>query len=221
MNVQPSPPSSHSIDDLWGLLQEQSERLGRLEARRADGQAASTVPLPPAQDRAVIGRPAVIGAGKKVRHPARSTTVSAAEAFQALAPITAQYASVPIMEGFNWADCATQLKAGQWYLVVFRSVRRQAVEDLILEMHDYGAHIEAQRRAIGLLYYFRGTYNEQRECLSFCIWRSRQEAVRAAQLPLHRVAMTLVDEKYEWYALERYTLRKVRGRSGIEAECIG
>jgi hypothetical protein len=212
MNIQPSPHSSHTIDDLWGLLEDQSARIERLEA--------SVAPLPPAQDRAEIGRRTVIGTRKRSRHPSRSTTVSASEAFRELAPVTAQYATVPIMEGFNWADCATQLSEGEWYLVVFRSVRREAVDDLTLEMHDYGAYIEAQRRAIGLVYYFRGTHNERRECLSFCIWSSREEAIRAAQLPLHRVAMAMTDEKYEWYSLERYRLRKVRGRSGIEAERI-
>lgn len=210
MNYQPSSQDSHTIDDLWGLIQEQSTRIERLEA--------TVAPLPPAEDRAAIGRQSVIGMRRRPRHPARSTPVSAAEAFRELAPITAQYATIPIMEGFNWADCATQLREGEWYLVVFRSVRREAVDDLTLEMHDYGAYIEAQRRAEGLVYYFRGVHNERRECLSFCIWSSRQEAVRAAQLPLHQIAMNMVNEKYEWYSLERYMLRKVRGQSGIEAE---
>ena len=146
--------------------------------------------------------------------------LSAVEAFQSLAPITAKYATLPIMQGFNWQECAAHLDPGEWYMIVFRSIRREAIDDLTLEMHDYGAYIEAQRRAIGLVFYFRGTPNEYRECLSFCIWSSRQEAARAARLPLHREAMLMVDEKYEWYALERYLLRKVRARRGIETIAV-
>ncbi|HEX6506325.1 MAG TPA: hypothetical protein VF221_01720 [Chloroflexota bacterium] len=48
-------------------------------------------------------------------------------------------------------------------------------------MYDYGAYIEAPRRASGLLFYFRGIPNERRECLSCCIWKSREEAARAAR----------------------------------------
>jgi hypothetical protein len=206
----PGSRLSSSADDLWKVIQEQRERIERLEA---------ILPLPEASERGVLGRRKVIGPRARRRHlRVRTPAVSAEEAFKDLAPITARYATVPILEGFNWDDCAVRLPEGQWYLVVFRSVRREAADDLTLEMHDYGAHIEASRRAVGLVHYFRGTPSEQRECLSFCIWSNRKEARRAAQLPLHRVAMTMTDEKYEWYALERYNLRKIRGRDGIEIE---
>jgi hypothetical protein len=204
--------SSAGGEDLWNVIQEQRARIERLEA---------SLPLPAATDRVELGRRPVIGKRGRRAQRLRTRTVTAEEAFKDLAPVTARYATVPILEGFNWADCAARVAEGEWYLVVFRSVRREAIDDLTLEMHDYGAYIEAQRRAVGLVFYFRGTPNEQRDCLSFCIWSSRQEAARAAKLPLHQVAMTMVDEKYEWYSLERYVLRKVRGRDGIEVEPIG
>jgi hypothetical protein len=209
----PGPRPSSTADDLWKVIQEQRERIERLEA---------VLPLPEASERVEMGRAPVIGPRARRRHrrQVRIPAVSAEEAFKDLAPITARYATVPILEGFNWDDCATRVPEGQWYMVVFRSVRREAIDDLTLEMHDYGAHIEASRRAVGLVHYFRGTPNEHRECLSFCIWRNRKEAARAAQLPLHRVAMAMTEEKYEWYALERYNLRKVRGRDGIEIEPV-
>jgi hypothetical protein len=211
------------VDDLWELLREQQARIERLES--------GLLPLPSATKREDAGRtghaldgsmglsPGRPHSGKREGRRVRSLyePLSAVEAFQSLAPITARYATVPIMEGFNWQECAVHLDPGEWYLIVFRSIRREAIDDLTLEMHDYGAYIEAQRRAIGLVFYFRGTPNEYRECLSFCIWASRQEAARAARLPLHREAMMMVGEKYEWYALERYLLRKVGDRSGIEA----
>ena len=199
------PPN---VETLWRFIQEQRARIDSLEADR--------LPLPEASKRAEAGRRAVVNRRRRPIFAAREQSLPAAEAFQNLAPVTAQYATVPILEGFNWSDCTARLAPGEWYLVVFRSLRRQAADDLTLEMHDYGAYIEAQRRALGLVFYFRGTTNEQRECLSFCLWNSRQEAVRAAQLPLHRIAMTMVEEKYEWYTLERYAVRKVRDRPQVD-----
>jgi hypothetical protein len=105
-------------------------------------------------------------------------------------------------------------------MVVFRSVLREPGENLTLEMYDYGAYIEAQRRASGLLYYFRGTPNERGECLSFCIWSSREEAARAAQLPLHRAATGVVGEMYRWYSLERYVLRKRPDQQQLELDLV-
>lgn len=201
------------VDELWKVVQEQQARIDRLEA--------VPPPLPPAEDRVALGRRPV-QTHRPLRRPrSRSQPISAADAFKDLAPITARYATVPIGEGFNWAECSTFLVPGEWYMVVFRSKRWEAADDLTLEMHDYGAYIEAQRRAVGLVYYFRGTTNERRECLSFCIWNSRQEAVRAAQLPLHRVAMTMVNEKYETYTLERYSIRKERGKDMLEFTSLG
>ncbi|HEY8686515.1 MAG TPA: hypothetical protein VIO57_12990 [Chloroflexota bacterium] len=142
------------------------------------------------------------------------------DAFLALTPITPGYAVAPIRDGFNWDSCASLLPAGQWYLVVFRSTRREHADDLLLEMYDYGAYIEAQRRASGLLFYFRGMPNERRECLSFCIWESREEAARASRLALHRTATQVVGEMYESFALERYLLRRVAARNTLEFEAV-
>jgi hypothetical protein len=203
------PQSAPGVDALWELVREQQARIERLES--------GLLPLPGATDREQAGRRRVPGNRDVRRAQSLHEPLSAIEAFQSLAPITAKYATLPIMQGFNWQECAARLDPGEWHMIVFRSIRREAIDDLTLEMHDYGAYIEAQRRAIGLVFYFRGTPNEHRECLSFCIWSSRAEAARAARLPLHREAMTMVDEKYEWYALERYLLRTVRGRRGIEA----
>jgi hypothetical protein len=198
-----------NLSDLWTLFKEHQARLERLEA--------SLLPLPDATERVGAGRTRVSSRLKKSRSRFSQQPLSPNEAFQVLEPITSRYATVPIWDGFSWDASARRLKSGEWYMVVFRSVRREATDDLTLEMHDYGAYIEAQRRADGLVYYFRGTPNEHRECLSFCIWAGREEAARTAQLPLHRTAMSMVDEKYEWYVLERYSLVKANDRIRIDA----
>lgn len=141
-------------------------------------------------------------------------------AFRLLHPVLPDYATAPIHTGFNWSACASFLPAGQWYMVVFRSVRLDEGEHLTLEMYDYGAYIEAQRRAEGLLMYYRGYPDEQRACLSFCIWSDRAEAMRAAQLPLHTIAMSKVAEMYESYSLERYVLLKTTESSILEFRAV-
>ena len=135
----------------------------------------------------------------------------AAEAFQRLAPVTPDYALCPIDEGFNWTDALAGLDAGQWYLVVFRSVRRSTADVEMLTEYDDRAYQEALA-ASGLLYYFRGTLNPTRACLSFCVWESQRQAQQASALPLHRAAMRIVAQMYDSYQLERYIVTKRSGK---------
>jgi hypothetical protein len=127
--------------------------------------------------------------------------------FQRLAPTTVAFATRPILESFNWSDCMAGVEAGEWYLVAFRSVRRATADVAMLTAYDDRAHAEA-RGAGGLLYYFRGQANEQRQCLSFCVWESRPQAQMAARLPLHLAATRIAKEIYESYELERYVIKK-------------
>jgi hypothetical protein len=68
------------------------------------------------------------------------------------------------------------------------------------------------------LRYFKGEANEQRACLSFCLWETRRQAIEAAGAASHRSAAEISVGMYESYALERYWLKKVlteRGESII------
>jgi hypothetical protein len=76
--------------------------------------------------------------------------------------------------------------------------------------HDdqaYAAALEAG----GLLRYFKGEVNGRRECLSFCLWERREQAVSASDGAAHRRAAQLSAEMYESYVLERYDLVKTGG----------
>ena len=132
------------------------------------------------------------------------------EACQRLCPIDPAYANLPIEEGFNWFSCLGDARFEGLYLVVFRSVRRAAADLALLEEHDdqaYAAALEAG----GLLRYFKGEVNGRRECLSFCLWESREHAVVASGGATHRRAAQLSAEMYESYELERYDLLKTGG----------
>ena len=82
-----------------------------------------------------------------------------------------------------------------------------------LMAYDDRAYAEALG-AGGLLYYFKGEANERRQCLSFCVWESRQQARAAARLPLHLAATRIANEIFESYELERYIVKKSSRREG-------
>ena len=135
--------------------------------------------------------------------------------FHGLMPITEQYAVLPISDGFNWAERLREVAEGQWYLVVFRSVRRATADVDVLTEFDDHAHTEALG-AGGLMYYFRGELGGDRECLSFCLWETQEQAKVALRLPRHQAAVRVAREMYESYLLERYILTKRRASAQIE-----
>src|SRR5215210_8008111 len=131
------------------------------------------------------------------------------EAFPQPTPVHPDYTSLPIQDGFDWARTLRSIPALRLYLVVFRSVRRASADLDVLKEYDDAAYAEALG-AGGLLYYFKGEANERRECLSFCLWESRQRALEAAGGPSHRAAAGIWRAMYESYELERYHLQKMR-----------
>jgi heme-degrading monooxygenase HmoA len=138
------------------------------------------------------------------------------DAFSQPIPIHPEYATVPIQDGFDWARCFRSIPDAGLYLVVFRSVRRPSADLGVLKELDDRAYAEAMG-AGGLLHYFRGEANERRECLSFCLWESRQHALEAVGGPSHRAAAEIWRAMYESYELERYHLEKThRGSVSFE-----
>ncbi len=132
-----------------------------------------------------------------------------------LSPIHPDYATLPIQQAFNWSSCLTGVPFDRIYLVVFRSVRRAAADLYLLREHDDLAYADALE-AGGLLCYFKGEMNGRRECLSFCLWESRQQAQRAAGGASHAAATRITAQFYESYRLERYyVVRAAAGEEGV------
>ncbi len=132
--------------------------------------------------------------------------------FARIAPITREYATQPVLEGFNWAECMVGVESGQWFLVTFQSVRKLGVDDAVLTAYDDLAFADALQTS-GLLCYFRGDLNEHRQCLSFCIWENGEQAHLAARRPMHIAAAHLVKEMYESYTVGRHLLTTQPGVS--------
>jgi hypothetical protein len=125
-----------------------------------------------------------------------------------ISPVCADYAARPIRDGFSWSSSLAGCAFERLYLVVFRSVRRPEADLELLREHDERAHEEALESG-GLLRYFKGEANERGECLSFCLWEKREQAVAAAGAASHRSAAAILVRMYESYALERYWLKKI------------
>lgn len=132
------------------------------------------------------------------------------DALVALEPVSDIYARLPVAEAFDWSGVAPQLGSGEWYMVVFRSIRRIEADEERLTEFDERAHLEAAT-APGFVHYFKGPAAPDRSCLSFCLWTGRTEARAAAGRPSHVEAVSLLNEMYESYMLE---FVRVTGRVG-------
>jgi hypothetical protein len=129
-------------------------------------------------------------------------------ACQQICPIYPDYTTRPIQDGFSWSSSLLGCAFERLYLVVFRSVRRVSADLDLLREHDDRAYEKALESG-GLLRYFKGEANEQRACLSFCLWETRKQAIRAAGASSHQSAADISVRMYESYVLDRYWLRKV------------
>ena len=127
------------------------------------------------------------------------------EAAQRIHPVRPDYANLPIEQGFDWRKLAGY-PFESLYLVVFRSVRRPDADLDLLRWFDDLAYAEALRSG-GLVRYFKGDADEGRRCLSFCLWESREAALRAAGSKKHEQAASITARMYVSYDLERYEVR--------------
>jgi hypothetical protein len=134
-------------------------------------------------------------------------------ACQQISPIYPDYATRPVQDGFSWASSLAGCAFERLYLVVFRSVRRPSVDLELLREHDDRAYAEALESG-GLLRYFKGEANELGECLSFCLWETREQAIEAVGAASHQAAAEISVLMYESYMLERYWLKKVVSARG-------
>jgi hypothetical protein len=128
------------------------------------------------------------------------------EACQRISPTHPDYATLPIEDGFDWSSLS-RCPFDSLYLTVFRSLRSPEADLDSLCEHDDRAFEEALISG-GLLRYFKGQANEHGECLSFCLWETREQAIRAAGAPRHRSAAGISAQMYSSYILDRYWLKK-------------
>ena len=131
------------------------------------------------------------------------------EAAQRIHPVRPDYPDLPIEQGFDWPAIAGH-GFDRLYLVVFRSVRLPDADLDLLRWFDDLAYAEALASG-GLLRYFKGDADVRRRCLSFCLWESREAALRAAGGKKHEQAASITARMYVSYDLERYELAPGNG----------
>ena len=100
------------------------------------------------------------------------------------------------------------------YLVDFASRRRPDADEADLMRLDDEAHAEAAASE-GFLLYFRGDVDGDGCCRSFCVWRSREDAVRASRKPKHRAASEATRELYASYVVTMRELWLDDSRAGF------
>ena len=136
------------------------------------------------------------------------------EACQQISPTNPDYAILPIEDGFDWSSLSCCL-FDRLYLVVFRSVWQPEADLDLLREHDDRAFEEALESG-GLLRYFKGHANERGECLSFCLWETREQARQAADATSHRSAAGASAQMYLSFSLERHWIRKLEEKLVFE-----
>jgi hypothetical protein len=144
---------------------------------------------------------------------AKEKTEVVHRACQQICPIYPDYAARPVQDGFSWSSSLLGCAFERLYLVVFRSVRRPSADLDLLREHDDRAYEDALESG-GLLRYFKGEANELGECLSFCLWERREQAIEAAGAAAHQSAAEITVRMYESYELDRYWLKKVVSARG-------
>ncbi len=137
--------------------------------------------------------------------------------FDRLVPVSDRYASLAVADAFTWAACAGDVGSGEWYMVAFRSTRREGVDEARLTAYDDWAHAEAMQSP-GFVHYLKGPTSTDGRCMSFCLWDSRAEARAAAGRPAHAKAAALTNESYARYTLEFHRVRRLEGDAGFAFE---
>ncbi|KAK4054697.1 hypothetical protein OIO90_003509 [Microbotryomycetes sp. JL221] len=133
-------------------------------------------------------------------------------------PLSDNYAHAPYENAFNWHELRLPAELErEWYIVAFRSTRAPDSPSRDLYEADRAAHEEAVN-AGGLLAYWYGVPSRAGSNLATCIWMSRSHAVKATSGPKHVEAMRLAMSMYANYDLERYVLRKAKGKEHVTIE---
>jgi hypothetical protein len=125
-------------------------------------------------------------------------------------PLYDEYRDMHIKQGFNWPKLLAEvsefqgLNQSQYYLVSFRSTRREgdAITRKIEEL-DTAAFQEA-KMSPALLHYFGGNPNEYGQAVSWCLWTDAPSAHATLTGIAHKEAANAAMELYETYEVDCY-----------------
>ncbi|KAK4494666.1 hypothetical protein PRZ48_014022 [Zasmidium cellare] len=128
-------------------------------------------------------------------------------ALTALKPIRDDYATAPYLESFNWSEVFALLrtlskqvgyewKKQDFYVVIFRSKLQANIDRDRLGLLDQMSHQEACASG-GLLKYWFGSPDVERQNLATCLWRNHSDAVAGGGGPWHKQARAAARVMYD------------------------
>ncbi|KAI2790144.1 hypothetical protein POX_d05649 [Penicillium oxalicum] len=124
-----------------------------------------------------------------------------------LKPVRDDYATVEYLDSFNWKEVFHRLsdlaeredhtwRKQSFYVVSFRSKLQPNIDNEYLHALDAYSHQEAVASG-GLLKYWFGSKNQERQNLATCIWRNRDDARLGGRGPWHAKARAAARSMYE------------------------
>ena len=142
--------------------------------------------------------------------------------------VTPEYATTPYAEAFNWNELfSINLSAlvkqqhdmleptwpngttKSYYVVQFRSTLKEDADRDLLGLLDQKSHEEATTSG-GLLKYWFGSPNANRQNLATCIWRCEQDAIEGGKGPWHKQARQSARVLYDRISFARLWLNLTR-----------
>ncbi|KAK5709538.1 hypothetical protein LTR17_019692 [Elasticomyces elasticus] len=137
-------------------------------------------------------------------------------ALTSLKPVRSDYATADYMSSFNWSTVFRVLRSlcqqqdivwpkQEFYVVIFRSLRRRDADPEIITKLDQESHREACESG-GLLKYWFGDCDGEMRNLATCIWRNQPDAVAGGGGPWHARARAAAREIYERIEFQTHTL---------------
>ncbi|KAF1957698.1 hypothetical protein CC80DRAFT_389067, partial [Byssothecium circinans] len=142
-----------------------------------------------------------------------------AKALTILQPTREDYATAPYIQSLNFASGVLPLvrelaaaEGYEWighafYVVIFRSKLKADIDNDLLYKLDFESHREACESG-GLLKYWFGKCDADRQNLATCFWRSREDAHKGGLGPWHAKARAAGRTLYEHirFSTHRFTI---------------
>ncbi|KAF2678499.1 hypothetical protein K458DRAFT_276495, partial [Lentithecium fluviatile CBS 122367] len=144
-----------------------------------------------------------------------------AKALTALKPVRSDYATASYTESLDFQAVLSLIRAfaaaeayhwkeATFYVVIFRSKLKPSIDNELLYKLDFESHREACESG-GLLKYWFGKPDGERQNLATCFWRSREDAYKGGLGSWHAQARAAGGKLYEHIRFSTHRFTVVEG----------
>jgi hypothetical protein len=123
-----------------------------------------------------------------------------------ITPISSNYQTEPIETSFDWEEILSHFDGTEFYLFEFRSKLRPTANLALIKDLDNKAYEAAKK--LNILYYFRGTTNQDGYNVSWCLWSELHLAKLASETDEHEGAEIIAFDSYDPFDVIGHKLRK-------------